>query len=804
MVDNPLTGIPEELVIGPQITTAKGGVAYQLIREMPAARQEQIYGHYAGQYPELSWFLDMWIDPDLAGMRMNVGGVDVPVFNRFALADEMRQTDPTFSPLDGYTPDVLVNRSLLGAILGVMQGISRGTVSPGRRYKTGRTRESGNVRDLLSGFSIRAFQAMREQSRRQWARAVLAAGVPIPATGMPDGWVDMGAGLTQLLESIRAVNRMSPNAPYTEVLRRLANDGSPEYQQLLAEAHRLSNRNRMIPKPLLDGILKQYQAQETRGTLASILDWVIRNSKGLLLVHPKTILGNVLTNEFFALETASRYALSGLLKLDPMDLRFARNIMSGMLLNRFAALRLTAQNVFGPPADGSYMSAVQTVLPPEVFAGNTGLSDIQVNYSDSAIDLLKQGEIAAAALQGVRYGSIDLRAKQRMAFAWLQAAAVGQAKRKGLSGDALRQDVVAYMRQPPIEDVARAVGAANFELLNYADSPAFIAEMSRSAFGSLIMPFPRFGYHFLSKQAERLAAVRTLLSNVPAAQRADAFADLVIVSMYGLGAAGAALAFAGGDDDDAREFAGTKSIRYIDDEGKERVEPISPELNTFNRMNLSYWARASGLGGENEEDFWMRVRTYPVLAAAGIGAIAMDDARQLGIGAGVKSYVTGIGDLLGDFLSLGIAARLPGKAWASAMEEATGRVQEVPFDNYSTGVPFMAWLGQQTSSTLIPGQRQADEIIMWVDPTYRRIRASKIMDYDPGFWDGLRVGGTVGLLDRLASGGESTLPPSGTIDRTTGVVEEPRQIDPMTRMWSLFGINAKMVNREQYEKALKE
>jgi len=298
--------------------------------------------------------------------------------------------------------------------------------------------------------------------------------------------------------------------------------------------------------------------------------------------------------------------------------------------------------------------------------------------------------------------------------------------------------------------------------------------------------------------------VKNLLGAVPAKDRADAFADLVVVGFYGLGLAGAALAVAGGDDDDAREFAGTKSVRYIDDEGKERVEAIDPGLNTFNRMNLSYWARASGLGGEGEEDFWVRVRTYPVIAAAGVGAIAWNDYREIGAVAAAKTYLSGMGDLLGDFLSLGVAARLPGKAWASMVEANTGRIQSVPLDNFATGIPFMAWVGQQTTSTLVPGQRQADEMIMWLDPVQRRLRSSKTLDYTPGFWDGMRVSGTVGLLDRIARGGESDLPPSGIIDRSTGEIEEPRQVDPMTRLWSLGGINAKMVPREAYEKALKE
>lgn len=804
VVTNPLTGQLEELTIGNQILLPNNKPAYQLIREVSEKRQEELYDHYNGLYPELSWFLDMWIDPSLASARMNVGGVDIPVFNRFSLAEEMRKNDPAFNPVSGYTPDVMVNRSLMGAIIGAMQGVTRGSRSPGRRYKTGRTRESGNVRDLLSGFNVRAFQAQRELSQRRWSQAALNSAVPVPATGIPDGWVDMGVGVSQVLEAIRRVNGMDPSAPYPELLKRLANDGSPEYKALLVEAHRLKNKSRMIPQPLLDSILSQYVQQEESGRLAKMFQWLIRNAKGLLLVHPKTILGNIITNQFFAAEAANRYAISGLLKRDGFELRFARNIMTGLMLNRFAGLRLWANNVFGRPNDQGFLRAVQTILPPEAFAGGTGLSDLQANYGDSAAQALREGEIATAALDAVQYGSIDLREKQRMAYAWLKAAAVTKAKAKGLSGSALKADVDAYMAAPPVEDTARAIRAANFELLNYADSPAFIAAMSRSALGSLVMPFPRFGYHFLTKQAQRLSAVRKILGNVPPSERADAFADLVVVGFYGLGLAGAALATAGGDDDDAREFAGTKSIRYIDDEGKERVEPIDPALNTFNRMNLSYWARASGLGGDGEEDFWVRVRTYPVVAAAGIGAIAMDDARQLGPMAGAKSYLSGITDLLGDFLSLGVVAKLPGKAWASMMEEATGRPQSVPMDNFSTGIPFMAWIGQQVGSALVPGQRQADELIMWMDPTMRRLRSSKTLDYTPGFWDGIRVSGTVGLLDRIARGGESDLPASGIIDRSTGEIEEPRQVDPMTRLWSLGGINAKMVPWEAYERALKD
>src|SRR5690606_38986108 len=107
----------------------------------------------------------------------------------------------------------------------------------------------------------------------------------------------------------------------------------------------------------------------------------------------------------------------------------------------------------------------------------------KVNYSDSPWELLRQGDIGAAVLNGIRYGAIDVRAKQRFAFAFLKARAVTEAKAAGLRGAAMRSAVDAYLANPPMDDRRRAVAAANFEYLNYADSPDWLNLFSQNDYG---------------------------------------------------------------------------------------------------------------------------------------------------------------------------------------------------------------------------------------------------------------------------------------------------------------------------------
>jgi hypothetical protein len=163
-----------------------------------------------------------------------------------------------------------------------------------------------------------------------------------------------------------------------------------------------------------------------------------------------------------------------------------------------------------------------------------------------------------------------------------------------------------------------------------------------------------------------------------------------------------------------------------------------------------------------------------------------------------------MGDLAGDFFSVGMALRVPDKAFASLQSLASGRPEKPILDPFATNVPFLAYLTEQAIDSIVPGTRQVDEIIWWIDPTERRRTASSALDHFPGVWDGARAGHVIGLVDRLLSGGESTLPAAGEISQRLGVVVQPREIPLLTRVSSLGGFNLKAVDRWQYEEALRE
>ena len=133
----------------------------------------------------------------------------------------------------------------------------------------------------------------------------------------------------------------------------------------------------------------------------------------------------------------------------------------------------------------------EEIMPDDVFEGSTALEDLKVQYHIKPWEYLRQGEIGAAALQAIQYGTIDIRAKQRSAYAFLRAKAVRAAKDKGLSGEALKREVDSYMARPPKEDRVQAIELGNFDYLNYSDSPNVLNWFASNDYSRLIMPFPR-------------------------------------------------------------------------------------------------------------------------------------------------------------------------------------------------------------------------------------------------------------------------------------------------------------------------
>jgi hypothetical protein len=476
-VNDPLTGVTETLTLGPIITTPEGRVFHQLARPVDGATQAELYQHFAREYPEMIWFLDMFIDPALAGLRQTVNGIEVPVFNRFAAAAMMADGNPNFSPLTAYTPDVLVTRSLIGAISGAWH--KAGVRSPGRKYKSGTSREGGHVRDLLSGFNVRTWQMLQEKSRREWMQAVLKSATPIRQNQVPEGWVKLETGMEELWQAVKRLrnwkspvyyqdatekielssleqvrSRLKYNeklvdrdgtwfieyTPFQETETRMTEKGAArlpaemEYKHFFGEVAKLRGDQLMLPKTLVDQLVRKYVAHVEHGTLYRLGSWLVRNSTQLFLVSPVTVVNNVLTNDMFTLQAATRRILSGVAGGKMQDLRFARELFTAEFFKWFPGLRTLV--------DPQWRAAMNAdVLPENLFADQTMLADLKVRLDEDPLTYLRQGEIGAAALNFIRYGNIDTRAKTRMAYAWLRAQAVTNARKAGLRGAALRASV---------------------------------------------------------------------------------------------------------------------------------------------------------------------------------------------------------------------------------------------------------------------------------------------------------------------------------------------------------------------------
>jgi hypothetical protein len=272
---------------------------------------------------------------------------------------------------------------------------------------------------------------LQENARREWRQKVLDAATPIPKSGtIPKGWVKIDTGMDALWQAVKRMRRwtspVDPNtgeAMFPETEARMADDGGPQYKAFFGEAAKLRGKQLMMPERLKDVLVKQYVAQREHGALYRLGAWAIRNSTQLLLAHPYTYVGSVITNMLFELEAGTKYALRGLASGNMEDIRTARNIFGGMALNRFLGLR----QALG--MGGKFGEAVREVLPDQVFADSTSLSDVKVQWGSSFLDYLRSGEIGAAALQLMKYGNIDLRSKQRIAYAMLKAKAVSSRRR---------------------------------------------------------------------------------------------------------------------------------------------------------------------------------------------------------------------------------------------------------------------------------------------------------------------------------------------------------------------------------------
>jgi len=778
-VANPLTGDIEFLTIGGFIN-AQGRVGYQLTRKMTADMQQELYNHYRKEYSDMIWLVEMFIDPNLKGMTKAVGGVKVPLFNRFSLESMMKETDKDFEGIAAYTPDVLATRTLSGLVDMVMNPTKVGRI-PGRKYKTGKSRESGNVRDLLTGFNIRTFQQMNEQSNKAFAESVFDVGaMSIPESGIPKGYVKLSTGIDDLLAAVKAYryfdNPQEGEEGYSEAAARLSELDNPEnYSKLLGEAYARKGKDYMIREDLVKLLTNKYSHSSQQNRLMRMLNWGIRNSTQAFLIHPYSYVVNSLTNDYFAVEAAFHRGFRGAAnilsketrEMGKEDLDHSARILGGMMIHRMSGIR----QLLGFKTQ--FDRVVEEILPDEVFENSTALADLKVSYDTGWVEYLKQGEIGAAGLQMIGYGNIDLRPKQRLAYAYLKSQAVRRAKRKGLKGKDLKDAVDSYMLNPPKEDRVEAVNQAQFEFLNYADSPQLLQDATKHDVSRLILQYPRFGYHYMHKQADRLKAVKDVFGrNMPAGKRADALAHLVTFATFTGGLGGMALhyalkAVAGDDDDDSAQYIGNYQIKYRDPiTGEIKTKKIDYSMITSNRINLSKYFEALGIGDGDGEDFWWRVRNYPMIAMAGAAIQATEDTKKFGIQHGVATYLGMARDLSVDMTTIGSGLKVGSKAMASLKSMDTGQPERPFFDPYGATVPFSFYLTEAAMSSFIPGKRQFDEFSLMIDPVHRRRTASRKIEFQPGPWEAIRQGHAGGTVDRIltALGAADPLPPGGKVE----------------------------------------
>jgi len=847
LVVNKLTEENDELVLGAFITTSDGRAGYQLTRQMTAATQEEIYTHFRQEYPDMIWAIDMYIDPSLKHTRQVINGVEVPMLNRFSLEQILADSDPTFEGVQGYTPDVIATRSLVGGLLGIFNPREGGR-SPGRRYKTGKVRESGNVKDLFTGHTVRSFQALQEKHRQRFTQIILKHTAKPLEKGegpgnLPEGWVMLEDGMTQVIQRVKAFKDFIEDENF---------DGPAFYKKFIGELYAKKGRQLKIRREAVEALMQQYIRIQFNNKIYNLGAWAVRNSKGMLLAHPGTMVVNAATNDLFTFEAAFQNLMKGI-SLLPVDkkagkisMRFAQELMIGNFIHRFPSIRKLAG------ISTHYDEIVESAIPEEIFSSSVSLQDLEVKYETTAGQYIREGEIGAASLQLLQYGNIDIRAKQRMTYAFLKAHAVQEARDQGLRGKDLKDFVDRFMKNPSRDLMVKAAEAANLEYLNYADSPAWLQWFSASSYTALIMPFPRFGYHFMAKQIDKGMAVRKLVQNVPAEERAEAFGKVMAFSLFSVGGAGLLLDMLlspGGDDDDARERIGTSYIKYTDPvTGDVMTKQLDRQQITTARVNLSWYARKMGLGNpDTEDDFWWRVRNYPMIAMAGNAILAWDDAKKHGAWEGVKTMVRSTTDLSKDFFSLGAGVKVPAKIWAEAQNEPGKPKKVSAVDPYATNVPLGYYLTEQGMTAVIPGTRQFSDLAALIEPERPKKTASKSLGYEPGPWEAIRavhLGSVLsrwaekeGLIKPLPRQGSvvtmSPLPRSGDdlqrqVDRAQGLGKlggpeanifiDPRTYQPRlatipegsiaerTRnleMLRIFGLNLKPVKRGAYEQSLK-
>ncbi len=848
----------EALRIGEYIEDLK---AYQLHRTMTQARQARIYRDFQDRYPELAHFLNRWIQPGQADARIvDERGTVLPAFNRHALRKFFGDVSPygELDEVEGYVPEIARTASLAGMIVtGVQNLLNKRWKSGAREYKSGDAREFGQVKDLFTGFGIRALEAYAETERRDTAEKLLAASVrEIPADGLvPPGWMKVNpdnlASLVGAYGSAHGLNEKQL-AAFTAAV---AKGDTETLKKLIGQAWGLLRQNKMMRKEVLAELVRPLTDRTVRNMAVAVLDSVSKSYIGGLLTHPFSWITNMGSNELFKLMRIAQQALYGatVKMMGLVDKSSARSEMqrSGSVALR-EAWELTKGLIY---ARRWNIEKINAIVPREMFESNTGISGAVSSITEeqmTAVDLLKRANVPAAILKAVGYSDMDVKAKQALAHASFvahaQQALADHERSRGVKVP--KAEHAKWMRDwlnasgPEVARQAHATAVAY--AMDYENVPWWMDERTSSTglniIRRLVLPFIKWPYN-MARQMKRFGADSALdvaawisaktVGRAPGAVGEAARAwqsgrkasgtklanSVAHLATFGLMyAAMRALLAAAKDDDEVGKLG-----RSFDMAG----DRLGREWDTSSRVNITdiagigtvVGALAKMNGDDGSNDFWLRTRNLPYASpmmamAATMDALTASKEKAAGRRADAleswKSFV-------GDFWSEGVLM--------AALNTIHGNESK-----YTQGQGVMTTLGGMAVDlgasrvAPVPLLSAARDL---VDPQMRRLNDSATLGYDPGFIDGMQSR-IPGLSKNLPPKGQVTTrllenattelaalkdeprasrvwvdPKSGNVKATFVDPADKRDVPRWKTLLRMTGVNVKPVDREGYKAAVK-
>lgn len=824
----------ESLRVSKQVETEQGRPRsfWQLERFMPATAQEQIHAGFHAQYPEAAHWLDSWINPNAKDARVNFGGVELPDFNRFALHDFWNEMSP-FGPLAevrGYTPDVFATKSLAGVIGRAVQDLlNRNWTAPGRLYKSGEARERGQVKPLFEGFRTRAAEAHLESERRDLAEKLLGTALKaIPHAGVPPGYVKWSDEvISQLLRAHHAAQGLDPRQ--FEALKGNAIQLGLADEKIRGLAGKIAadaakSGDRMIHEDVLAELRRPLASQHVNNWMLRTLGKFVRGSTTALLAHPFTAMNYQLSEEVFIGMHTARKLLEGLLSY-PFDktqgklgLYEAGNLAKGFLTDRW----------FNPV----YKRQVDEMIPREIFHGGFSFGNLPLaEYEKSPAELLRQANIPGLMLKLWRFANIDLRAKQRIAFASYLAharLAYDGAKADGKIAEGTNKG--AWLRNwvmhlAPDTVHHEAYQSAVFVAHDYANVPWWLDEGAQIKVAGYdvtpllnvlrpgFFPFLKYGYN-LARQGYKYtvgSALDLSLKGTTPKQKRAALANLVMMAgMYIIGRKMMT------DGEDETPVLG----RSTDDLGKQ----IEGAYNTSGRINITRTPLGRmltagldlfGYKDEAEQELFMRMRAIPY--ASGIAALASLTDSRFGKNEKAENFYAMFEDMISEgFMAKSLAALV---GFRSSYDQGKN----------------LSYLETQNAFDLATGRFVPPPLLrtakVLADPVMHRERPVKSLDYDPGPVEALE-NRIPGLGTQLPSSGQVRVSREGNPKAEQAIAETiarelpegnfRRYSDPKTgqlkvayvtpskvgvrpRVMELLraaGLNIKFVDRAEYEREL--